>query len=266
MREVSLDELRRIQMEILDVVSEFCAEHNIDYWLDGGTLIGAIRHGGYIPWDDDIDLGMLRPDFEKFIREFNGYNNRYIVKCGETDPDFTYPYAKVLDTKTVLYEPDESGNKLCINIDVFVYDNAPDDEGEIQKMFRRRDLYRNLNDTRTIYLNTLEGARRPLLSKAKRIVLCMFPRNFFCKREIANATKYNHIETKKIGNFVGWIRLTCDKRVFNSFIDHAFEGKKFKIPVGYDEWLTILYGDYMQLPPVEQRVSHHLFKAYMLDE
>lgn len=266
MRQASSDDLKRIQIEILDVVSKYCDDHNINYWLDGGTLIGAIRHGGYIPWDDDIDLGMLRPDFERFIREFNGHSKRYTVKCVETDPTFTYAFAKVLDTNTVLYEPDETGNKLNINIDIFVYDNAPDNEAKVKKMFRKRDAYRDLNELRTIFLTKSEGLKRPILSKAKRTVLRLFPKNYFCKREIVNATQYNQIETKKVGNFVGWARLTCDKKVFDSFIDHVFEGKMYKIPIGYDEWLTECYGDYMQLPPVEQRVTHHSFKAYIVDE
>ena len=106
MHELSLDELRKIQIEILDVVSKFCDDHEINYWLDGGTLIGAVRHKGYIPWDDDIDLGMLRPDYDKFMRLFNEHNTRYKFHCIENDPKFYVPFGKVLDTETILYEPD----------------------------------------------------------------------------------------------------------------------------------------------------------------
>ena len=77
MREILLDELKKTQIEILDVVDTFCRENNINYWLDSGTLLGAIRHGGYIPWDDDIDIGMLRKDYDIFLKKFNEKNERY---------------------------------------------------------------------------------------------------------------------------------------------------------------------------------------------
>ena len=72
MREIGVNELKLIQLEILDVVAKFCEERGINYWLNAGTLLGAVRHKGYIPWDDDIDLGMLRPDYDRFISEFDG--------------------------------------------------------------------------------------------------------------------------------------------------------------------------------------------------
>ena len=78
MREILLDELKKTQIEILDVVDTFCRENNINYWLDSGTLLGAIRHGGYIPWDDDIDMVMFRDDYDKLVKV--------------ADKEFTYPY------------------------------------------------------------------------------------------------------------------------------------------------------------------------------
>ena len=85
MKNISVEELKSVQIAILDVVSKYCDEHGIRYWLDGGTLLGAVRHKGYIPWDDDIDLGMLRPDFDRFIHEFNRYDSRYVVGCVESN-------------------------------------------------------------------------------------------------------------------------------------------------------------------------------------
>ena len=96
MRQIGMDELKKIQLEILDAVSAFCTKHGITYWLDGGTLIGTVRHKGYIPWDDDIDLGMLRPDYDRFIKEFNAHNSRYRLVCRENDPDFYQAFAKVM--------------------------------------------------------------------------------------------------------------------------------------------------------------------------
>lgn len=266
MRPVSLEELRRIQTEILSITTKFCEENNIHYWLDGGTLLGAIRHDGYIPWDDDIDLGMLRPDFDRFIREFNGYNAQYEVKCVETDPDFTYAYAKVLDTRTLLYEPDENGNRLSINIDVFVYDHIPENPRAVRKLFRKRDFYRNANGWRTLYIKPSGGFAKRLLKMIFSTLLKVFPRNYFAKKEVMNAKTYSHTDTARVGNLVGYALFTCETDVFDSFVDHVFEGKMYKIPSGYDKWLTRMYGDYMKLPPVEKRVTHHSFKAYIEDD
>ena len=91
MREILLDELKDRQIAILDVVDAFCRENNINYWLDSGTLLGAIRHGGYIPWDDDIDIGMLRPDYDRFLAMFNKFNKQYQVFSVENDINFPYP-------------------------------------------------------------------------------------------------------------------------------------------------------------------------------
>ena len=128
MKQLDINELRAIQLEILDYVAKFCDEHEIKYWLDGGNLIGAIRHKGYIPWDDDVDVGMLRADYEKFMLMFNENNTRYRFTCYELNRSFYLPSGKVTDTETVLYEPDEKGIKTAVYVDIFVYDNAPDDD------------------------------------------------------------------------------------------------------------------------------------------
>ena len=256
--------LKKIQLEILDVVSAFCEEHNITYWINCGTLIGAVRHKGYIPWDDDIDLGMLRPDYDRFIAEFNKVGGRYRAVCYENNPDFYMPFIKVMDTNTLLYEPDERGIKLHINIDIFIYDNAPDDGKIVNDMFRRRDIFYVLNIARQarIFQRPKGNIIRRLCVYALRSAVRVFPQNYFVRKIIKNSRRCINTDTKRIGDFIGNSRMTCDKRVFRSFIDGEFEGKHYKIPAGYDEYLRSLYGDYMQLPPPEKRVSTHRFKAY----
>lgn len=263
LRSVDLSELKRIQLKILDVVSEYCDNNGIKYWLDTGTLLGAIRHNGYIPWDDDIDIGMLRPDFDRFIRTFNGSQERYRVRCIDNDPEFYYVFAKVLDTETVLYEPDEKGMKLSINIDVFVYDNAPDNDKLLNKAYNLRDFYRDANILRNLNSEPSGGFLRKCVIRMIRGLLKPFPKDFFIKRMAENAKRYNGQITRGVANFTSYARIQCDKSVFETFIDHDFEGRKYKIPIGYDQWLRSFYGDYMQLPPVEKRVSHHKFVAFL---
>ena len=263
MRNVDLAELKRIQLKILDAVSEYCENTSIKYWLDNGTLLGAIRHNGYIPWDDDIDIGMLRPDFDRFIQTFNDSQKRYRVHCIDNDPDFYYAFAKVLDTQTVLYEPDENGMKLSVNIDIFVYDNAPDDSKLLNKAYNIRDFYQNANLLRNLNNEPSGGFLRKCVIKTIRLSLRLFPKDYFIKKMVENAKKYNGTVKNRVGNFTSYSRIYCDKSLLKSCVDHIFEGKSYKIPVGYDQWLRAFYGDYMQLPPPEKRVSHHRFIAYI---
>lgn len=265
MRKVDSDELKRLQIGILDCVADFCQKNDIVYWLDCGTLLGAIRHDGYIPWDDDIDLGMLRPDFDRFIHEFNGFNARYQVHCIENDPDFYFGFAKVLDMQTVLYEPDEKGQKYSINIDIFVYDNAPDDDSELKKAFRRRDFFRSCNILRNYNNKPSGNILRQLLVYIMRLSVKLFPKGYYCRKLVENAKRFHLLQTNRVGNFVGFDKMACNKRALVSFDKHTFEGNLYVIPAGYDEWLRSFYHDYMQLPPEEQRVTHHRFKAFIKD-
>ena len=103
MEEMTLEEIKKNEKEILDVVAKFCDERKIKYWIDCGTLLGAIRHKGFIPWDDDIDLGMLRPDYDRFMKEFNGYNSRYEFHCFENDSNWIRAFGRVVDTETITH-------------------------------------------------------------------------------------------------------------------------------------------------------------------
>lgn len=264
MREINADELKKIQLEILDEVDNFCAENNIKFWLDSGTLLGAIRHNGYIPWDDDIDIGMLREDFERFISLFNKTGGKYKVICNELDGECVYPYAKILDTDTVLYEPDiKNGVKLSVNIDLFVYDVTPGGD-ETEKQYDRRDKYSFLNSVQyNLYPSKTWYKKVPKVALC--VVLQLFPKGLFANKVVRNSKQYVGEELNYVGNFTSVSRVVCEKSVFDSTISWDFEGKKYPVPEGYDKWLTSFYGDYMQLPPVEKRVTHHQFKAYIKD-
>lgn len=262
MQEMTIDEVKQEQLEILDFVANFCEANGIKYWIDSGTLLGAIRHKGYIPWDDDIDVGMLRDDYDRFLELFNQQNSNYRFVCIENTPSFYLPHGKVCNNTTIFYEPDENGNKLSVNIDIFVYDNAPDDEKELNKMYDLRDKYRKIytfkNTKRFKGRNPLRGFAKYALKFVYKI---LYP-NVNVELMVKNSKKYSNKQTNNVGNFTAYTRMVCNKRVFSDFVDVEFEGKYYKAPIGYDEWLRSFYGDYMQLPPEEKRVSHHTYKAF----
>lgn len=262
MRKIEQEELKKIQIDILECVHNFCEKHEIKYWIDCGTLLGAVRHGGYIPWDDDIDIGMLREDYEKFTQMFNVENDRFRFLCYEQNKEFLYTSGKVLDTDTVLYEPDRNGNEISVNIDVFVYDNAPESDKALKNMYDKRDVLRRLHQQRNARYRIEGKWNKRLIGNITRGLTKIFPKDYFICAIIKNSKKYVEKETKRVGNFVSYARIACDKSVVNETIKIKFEEHLFNAPKGYKEWLKAFYGDYMVLPPIEKQVGHHLFEAY----
>lgn len=268
MKEINLDELKKIQLKILDNINDFCHENNINYWIDCGTLLGAIRHSGYIPWDDDIDIGMLRDDYNKFMELYNKSNTQYKFLALENSNDYYFPFGKVIDTNTILYEPDEkTGIKIGVYVDIFVYDNAPDDDKKCQQMFNKRILYNKLR-TAQLYPNLYDHSsyKKKIMRFFLNIYLKFLPKNYYTKKMIKNSKRYINIQTKRVGNFTSEAKVVADKSIFDSFTQVTFEKKKYPAPTKYDEWLTLFYGNYMKLPPKEKQVSHHFFKAYYKGE
>ena len=147
---------------------------------------------------------------------------------------------------------------------MFIYDNAPDDDETVKKMFRKRDFLYKLHfmRLRRIFAYARGNVFRRMSVYAARLMLRLFPRYYFVKKLVENSRRYISADTKRVAQFSAYSRMICDKDVFDSFIDVEFEGKKYKAPVGYDKWLRAFFGDYMQLPPVEKRVRKHNFTAY----
>ena len=262
MKEIDIKELKKIQLNILDNVDSFCKKNKINYWLDCGTLLGAIRHSGYIPWDDDIDIGMLRDDYDKFLKLYNKDNDKYRLMAAELDKDYYFQFGKVVDTSTVLYEPDEeTGIKGAVYIDVFVYDNAPDDENELADMFDKRDYYNKFRIAQ-LYPKMYDKSsfKKRIMRFFLNIYLKFLPKNYYNKKCIENSKRYINADTKRVGNFTSAKRMTGNKEIFNSFTEVTFEKKKYPAPVGYKDWLEAFYGDYMKLPPKEKRVTHGIIE------
>ena len=263
MKEIKIDELKKIQVDILSNIDSFCKKNNIKYWLDYGTLLGAVRHSGYIPWDDDIDIGMMREDYDKFLKEYNNYSKKYQVLSCEYDKDYLFPFAKVIDTNTILYEPDEDGIKIGVYVDIFVHDNASDIDKNNTDNYKKRDFYNKLRIAQ-IFPNMYDktSMKKKILRFFINTYLKFFPKNYYTRKIAENSQRFSKEKTKRIADFIAPYELVVDKKLFKDLIDVTFEKKKYPAPIGYDEYLKIIYKDYMKLPPKEKRVSNHQFKAY----
>lgn len=267
METIDIEELKKIQVSLLNCLDSFCKKNNIRYWLDFGTLLGAVRHKGFIPWDDDIDVAMLRDDYNKTAKLFNSQSDgRYLFQTPTSDSSMCYPFGKLLDTKTVLYEYGKSGIKTSVYIDVFVYDNSPDDIHEVNRMLRKKDF---LGRIRRLKLPMRSGISvfKKIIYLLGRFLLYPVSMNYINKALDKNGRKYEKIETTNVSNFVNPYdpALTVSKDLFLSQTEVIFEGDLYPAPQKYDYWLTKLYGNYMKLPPIEQREGHHVVNAYYID-
>ena len=256
-------EAKEIMLEILRDFDFFCRENQLKYYLAYGTLLGAVRHNGYIPWDNDIDVWMPRPDYIKF-RELSRYKQiKPNLKILDYRYEDSFPFIKITDSRTSLKEKYFVTEKnVGLYIDVFPLDIINDDSRLINKVFNRNYLYLRVFAGCTIRFNT----GRTIV---KRIIKCLIYPFFrlISKRKICHKiddvyTSYQIDRNKPLvyANFV-WggknpFINTYPIEWFNEVIEVDFEGFRFIAPKCYDKILTKRYGDYMTIPPVEEQISH----------
>lgn len=282
MRLIDLTDLKKIELDILKDVAAFCDAHALRYYLCGGTLLGAVRHKGFIPWDDDMDIAMPRTDYEKFLQIYNRKDNIYQASAIENNPQWHMPFARVEDLRTILYEKTlkEKYQKRHIFIDVFPMDGIPEDSGVEYRFMLMQKLLgiianassfrfnpsRHYSDSKKSYVSLHNFSRT--IFKYIAIVLFFFVNTQSVVKKINfNAKKYLVGATKDVGLSVFVWNWTFEKSSYESFATRRrfkFEDTEFWGPSGYDEYLTRTYGDYMTPPPLENQVSHHNFEAYFI--
>lgn len=268
MKELTIEELKQIQLEILDDVTAFCKENNLKFWIDWGTLLGAVRHKGYIPWDDDVDASMLREDYDRFVPLYNAYAEEkgkpYRAYSPAYDKKWAFPYIKVCDDRTVLY-PGSGGAPFAVNLDIFPMDAVPaaeQDRKKKRKAFDRLYLLHVLQTTPPHKLSC--SVVRKMAIYALRVVLKLFPENYFIRKMDKNAKTKRGADSEYVNSYTSTPvpGKGLDRHLVDALTELEFEGKFYPAPAGYHEWLTGFYGDYMTPPPVEKRVTKHDFRAY----
>ena len=260
MDELYFNDIQNICKEILLYFDQVCKENNIKYSLAFGTLLGAVRHSDFIPWDDDVDVMMFRDDYEKLKKVFK--SDKYKLLCVENEAKFTAPLCKIIDTSTILNQYSHKEKiDLGVFIDIFVYDYVPSRSEMREKEFKKLEfLQRCWNISERTAKNT------SLLYKIKRIPFVIIGPRFFVKKiiKLTNALNLNDklYVSSCLFSVYGRERDTFFYSDFVDLIDLKFGDYKFSCVKNYDYFLKQWYGDYMELPPLNKRVPHHEYNVY----
>lgn len=269
-----MNELQAKELEILKFFIKICEKHHLTYFLIAGTALGAVRHKGFIPWDDDIDVALPREDYDKLMTltsEFEGTN--YFLQNYNTDPKYIYNYAKIRDNTTTYIENYYKTYQINhgVWIDIFPFD------GVSYKLEDRKKFHKKVKGSwGQVWLQYPYGLRRSFSKETwfKDLLLNIVAYPWFW-------TNVNHYRNKLIdkkvskipykdallvGNFFGiyGYKEIFPREVFLEGQKGEFEGIEVNLPKDYDKYLTMMYGDYMKLPPEEKRVGHHYHSGFSL--
>lgn len=263
MKKIREDELKNIQINILSAIHSFCVEHNLRYSLAFGSLLGAIRHKGFIPWDDDIDIMLPRVDYEYFIKNFK--TESFSIVNIWMQNEYHLPFSKVYQNDTILKECGDVNSSYGVYVDVFPVDNVPNNWCERMFFFAQKRILNIVHIIKLVMIDSRRSYMKNFALKVGKAVFYKLRVAELAKYMDTISQKYNDQTTSHMAILVpndskaDWIH---ESRIFNEYIEIPFEDIIVKSIKDYDSILTILYGDYNTLPPEEKRISHHEFDAY----
>lgn len=266
-----MNELQNCQLNILKEFIRICEENNLTYYLVGGSCLGAIRHQGFIPWDDDIDVAMPREDFDKFITLQEKVNKPYFIQTYKTDKRYIYNFAKLRDSSTTFIENFFVNHRINhgVWIDIFPLDGMSKNINTPAYKFSKK-VKLNWFNVYLMYLPAL--LRKPHLKTLWKdiplnLVAFLFIflnighyRNKLIDKRVKKI-KYN--DASLVGNFFGTNpkKEAMPKEIFQEGTIKKFEGIDVKVPKDFDTYLKLLFNDYMKLPSKEKQIGHHYNKG-----
>ena len=263
-----MSDLQKKLLEMLKWLTKYLDDNNISYYVVGGTLLGAVRHKGFIPWDDDIDIARPRPDYDKLIKLFNGVIDNYKLESPyENNKDYLYTYAKFYDVNTTLVERLRKKVKRGVFIDVFPLDGVGNTKEESVNFFKKVDKKNMFLMTRVCAIRKQRGFVKNAAIVVSRLNPFVNTKKYSLKVDKLASSK-NYDDCNYVANLNGAYREreVFEKSFFGEPTNYQFEDMVVKGPAKYDEYLTQLYHDWTKLPPEEKRGVQHDFVLLDLDK
>ena len=265
MRKIELQELQKIELDMVKYLDCICRENQIKYFIVTGTLLGAVRHQGFIPWDDDIDVAMPRKDFEKFLNIMEQDKGYYKVEYYTNTSKYGYPFPKMIDTRTTLIDK-KMGNgeeRIGVYIDIFLYDGVGTNLTFAKiyylflKVLKRMVFLSRRNFRMESIGKTIFFAIPWLICR----VLGVERINKIFNKLAARKDFYKYPYVASVSGSYG-LKEILKRNLLEKTIDIKFEDTILSAPVRYDKYLRSIYGDYMKLPPEQDRISNHTNVAW----
>lgn len=269
-KQVSSTEQKKIMLEILNYIDKVCSKYGIFYSLSGGTLLGAVRHAGFIPWDDDIDIMLTRNNYDKLIHQLEKEPGEYTF-FNFSVSGYKYVFAKLCSSVTYQRSPSSEIASLGIFIDIFPIDSLPTQSVEREKFVK--EVNQLQRDATMADFHSYAGSDTYLKKLIKTFLY--FPKFYRLSREQAmkkrleelnlKMQQYNDADTKYVGFVCSRYALTKEKfprEIFEEYSYYEFEGRKYQGIKDADVYLKQLYGDYMQMPPKNKQVNHDFYRWY----
>ena len=270
MESLALKEIQKIELKLLLQYDLVCKQNNLRYSLGGGTLLGAVRHKGFIPWDDDIDVMMPRPDYEMFLAYCKSQKTGFNLITYDTVETYNGLSSKIWDPSTVIRD-DLMGvsYEIGVNIDVFPLDGLGNSEEEALRIFRKTAWKREMLNA-VIWKKFFRSKTHSSLVEPIRFAMFVLSRFANPKKLLRKVDEENLRHPFEQSTYAGCVCGSYREReimttdTFKNYIEVEFEGHRLSAIQNYDEYLKKHYGDYMKLPPKEKQETHHTYKAYRI--
>lgn len=267
--EEQIKKIQEIEIRNLKEIKRVCEKIGVEFFLYGGSLIGAVRHKGFVPWDDDLDIAMSRDDYMKFVKEAPKYlSDEYYLQTPYTDKKSPYFYSKLRlkGTKCIEYAHYKLGIEQGIYVDIYPIDKMPDNNEEYLRLYNQfqktiRLFVLRQSPTPETAPTCLKRRIRNLMKFVVGIALHIIPHSLFVNKLDNIMTQYNNKTTKRYGNYSYFDPVNLFKDIY-PLQKGIFENIVVNLPNNWDYHLSTRYGNYMEFPPEEERIGH---KPYILD-